>query len=168
MHLSYPQQLVCFLLPEARCVLASQSKASRGNARDVRFAEDKDGMAALANVGHYSDALVVLGIAGVVVPLLSRFGMSPVLGYLGMGAALGPFGWARFGAIWGFSIGLQFRRQGRCRHRRTRCGFSSVHDWLGAFLWPAPGDAPAGFRPGELASRGIDGRACGPCRAFWR
>ena len=49
-------------------------------------------MAALANVGLYSDALVVLGIAGVVVPLLSRFGMSPVLGYLGMGAALGPFG----------------------------------------------------------------------------
>ncbi len=49
-------------------------------------------MAALANIGPYSDALVILGIAGVVVPLLSRFGMSPVLGYLGMGAALGPYG----------------------------------------------------------------------------
>ena len=49
-------------------------------------------MAALANIGAYSDALVVLGIAGVIVPLLSRLGISPVLGYLGAGALLGPFG----------------------------------------------------------------------------
>ena len=40
----------------------------------------------------YSDALVVLGTAGVVVPLVRRWGLSPVLGYLGAGAILGPLG----------------------------------------------------------------------------
>ena len=40
----------------------------------------------------YSDALVVLGTAGVVVPLVHRWGISPVLAYLGAGALLGPFG----------------------------------------------------------------------------
>ncbi|MGA9548476.1 MAG: cation:proton antiporter, partial [Rhodomicrobium sp.] len=49
-------------------------------------------MAVQANIGAYSDALVVLGIAGVFVPLLGRLGISPVLGYLGAGALLGPFG----------------------------------------------------------------------------
>jgi CPA2 family monovalent cation:H+ antiporter-2 len=49
-------------------------------------------MLALANIEMYSDALVVLGTAGIVVPLLSRLGLSPVLGYLGAGAILGPFG----------------------------------------------------------------------------
>lgn len=49
-------------------------------------------MPALANIGLYSDALLVLGTAGVVVPFLSRIGLSPVLGYLGAGAILGPLG----------------------------------------------------------------------------
>jgi monovalent cation:H+ antiporter-2, CPA2 family len=40
----------------------------------------------------YSDALVVLGTAGVVVPLVLRWGLNPVLGYLGAGAILGPLG----------------------------------------------------------------------------
>ncbi|MDR3423357.1 MAG: cation:proton antiporter [Xanthobacteraceae bacterium] len=40
----------------------------------------------------YSDALVVLGTAGVVVPMVRRWGLSPVLGYLGAGAILGPLG----------------------------------------------------------------------------
>ncbi|MGC1348236.1 MAG: cation:proton antiporter [Xanthobacteraceae bacterium] len=40
----------------------------------------------------YSDALVLLGTAGVVIPLVRRSGMSPVLGYLGAGAVLGPLG----------------------------------------------------------------------------
>lgn len=40
----------------------------------------------------YSDALVVLGTAGVVVPLGHRMKISPVLLYLAMGALLGPFG----------------------------------------------------------------------------
>jgi monovalent cation:H+ antiporter-2, CPA2 family len=40
----------------------------------------------------YGDALIVLGTAGIVVPMVRRWGLSPVLGYLGAGAVLGPFG----------------------------------------------------------------------------
>jgi monovalent cation:H+ antiporter-2, CPA2 family len=48
------------------------------------------------NTGAYSDALVLLGTAGVVVPILRRYGISPVLGYLGAGAILGPLGLGTF------------------------------------------------------------------------
>jgi monovalent cation:H+ antiporter-2, CPA2 family len=40
----------------------------------------------------YIDALVFLGTASVIVPLLHRWGVSPILGYLGAGAMLGPLG----------------------------------------------------------------------------
>jgi monovalent cation:H+ antiporter-2, CPA2 family len=49
-------------------------------------------MAASINIPVYSDALVVLGTAGILVPLLQRRGVSPVLGYLAAGAILGPLG----------------------------------------------------------------------------
>src|SRR5262245_49570998 len=52
--------------------------------------------ATFINLSAYSDALVVLGTAGVVVPLVRRFGLSPVLGYLGAGAILGPLGLGSF------------------------------------------------------------------------
>src|SRR5262249_14082904 len=44
------------------------------------------------NIYAYSDALVVLGTAGIIVPLLQRQGLNPVLGYLAGGALLGPLG----------------------------------------------------------------------------
>jgi CPA2 family monovalent cation:H+ antiporter-2 len=50
----------------------------------------------IGNIDAYSDALVVLGTAGIVVPLVRRFGLSPVLGYLGAGAILGPLGLGTF------------------------------------------------------------------------
>ena len=53
-------------------------------------------MAAAINIPAYSDALVVLGSAGVVVPVLRYFGLSSVLGYLGAGALLGPLGLGQF------------------------------------------------------------------------
>ncbi len=53
-------------------------------------------MAAIGNIDAYSDALVVLGTAGVVIPLVRRFGFPPVLGYLGAGAVLGPLGLGTF------------------------------------------------------------------------
>ncbi len=53
-------------------------------------------MAASINILAYTDALIVLGTAGVVVPLVQRLGMSPVLGYLGAGALLGPLGLGTF------------------------------------------------------------------------
>ncbi|WP_237153502.1 cation:proton antiporter domain-containing protein [Oryzibacter oryziterrae] len=49
-------------------------------------------MSSSIDVAAYSDALVVLGTAGVVIPLVKRLGISPVLGYLGAGALLGPLG----------------------------------------------------------------------------
>jgi CPA2 family monovalent cation:H+ antiporter-2 len=53
-------------------------------------------VASTINIAAYSDALVVLGTAGIVVPLVRRFGLSPVLGYLGAGALLGPLGLGSF------------------------------------------------------------------------
>jgi CPA2 family monovalent cation:H+ antiporter-2 len=49
-------------------------------------------LAGEADINAYREALVVLGTAGVVVPLVRHLGVSPVLGYLGAGALLGPFG----------------------------------------------------------------------------
>jgi CPA2 family monovalent cation:H+ antiporter-2 len=48
------------------------------------------------DTGAYSDALVFLGTAGVVVPIVRRLGVSPILGYLGAGAILGPLGLGSF------------------------------------------------------------------------
>ena len=53
-------------------------------------------MSATINIPAYSDALVVLGTAGVIVPLVHRWGISPILGYLAAGALLGPFGLGSF------------------------------------------------------------------------
>jgi monovalent cation:H+ antiporter-2, CPA2 family len=44
------------------------------------------------DLAPYIDALVFLGTASVIVPLLQRCGVSPILGYLGAGAVLGPLG----------------------------------------------------------------------------
>lgn len=60
------------------------------------LAEKEGTLAATININAYSDALVVLGTAGVVVPLFRRFGVSPVLGYLAAGAVLGPLGLGSF------------------------------------------------------------------------
>lgn len=50
----------------------------------------------MINIPVYSDALVVLGTAGVVVPLARYLGLNPVLGYLGAGVLLGPYGLGSF------------------------------------------------------------------------
>lgn len=44
------------------------------------------------NIAAYSDALVILGTAGILVPIVSRLGINPTLGYLVAGAVLGPLG----------------------------------------------------------------------------
>jgi CPA2 family monovalent cation:H+ antiporter-2 len=53
-------------------------------------------VAATINIDAYSDALVVLGTAGIVVPIARRWGLNPILGYLGAGAVLGPLGLGSF------------------------------------------------------------------------
>ncbi len=66
-------------------------------------------MASTINVAAFSDALVVLGTAGIVVPIVSRLGFSPVLAYLGAGALLGPLGLGSlinsFPALFWFTVG---------------------------------------------------------------
>ena len=49
-------------------------------------------MSAAGNLANYKDALLVLGTAGVVVPLLHRYGVSTVLAFLLTGAFLSPGG----------------------------------------------------------------------------
>jgi CPA2 family monovalent cation:H+ antiporter-2 len=53
-------------------------------------------VASSINIAAYSDALIVLGTAGLVVPLVHRWGLNPILGYLGAGALLGPLGLGTF------------------------------------------------------------------------
>ncbi|WP_133365499.1 cation:proton antiporter [Qipengyuania sediminis] len=42
-----------------------------------------------------SDALVILGAAGIVIPLFARFRITPVIGFILIGIAVGPFGLGR-------------------------------------------------------------------------
>lgn len=53
-------------------------------------------MTSTINIDAYSDALVVLGTAGIVVPIVRLWGLNPILGYLGAGAILGPLGLGSF------------------------------------------------------------------------
>ena len=49
-------------------------------------------MATESAVGDYTDVILFLATAGVVVPIFRRFRLSPVLAFLGAGVVLGPFG----------------------------------------------------------------------------
>ena len=52
-------------------------------------------MAEPVALGDYKEVLIFLGAAGVVVPLFRRIKISPVIGFLALGAALGPHGLGR-------------------------------------------------------------------------
>jgi CPA2 family monovalent cation:H+ antiporter-2 len=47
------------------------------------------------HAGSYKEAILFLVTAGIVVPLFHRLRISPVLGFIGAGALLGPFGLGR-------------------------------------------------------------------------
>lgn len=49
-------------------------------------------MAAEVSLGEYKDVVLFLATAGVVVPLFRRWRVSPILGFLGAGVVLGPYG----------------------------------------------------------------------------
>ena len=55
-----------------------------------------------ADISLYQEALVVLGAAGVVIPLFHRLRVSPVLGFMLVGIVVGPFGIASVapGVVW--------------------------------------------------------------------
>src|SRR5918997_1557615 len=55
----------------------------------------KDPMATPITPDSYKEMILFLATAGVVVPLFHRLRISPVLGFLGAGALLGPFGLGR-------------------------------------------------------------------------
>ncbi|OQW53228.1 cation:proton antiporter [Candidatus Raskinella chloraquaticus] len=57
-------------------------------------------MATGFDIPTYGDALVVLGTAGIVVPLARRFGWSPVVAYLIAGAVVGPYGLGSLAALY--------------------------------------------------------------------
>ena len=57
-------------------------------------------MSAPADLEVYKDALLVLGTAGVAVPYLLRYRISPVLGFLAVGALLSPKGLGSFSNAW--------------------------------------------------------------------
>ncbi|WP_322518026.1 cation:proton antiporter [Rhodopseudomonas palustris] len=54
-------------------------------------------MAAATDIGVYREALVFLGTAGVLIPLMARLRISPVLGFLVAGLVLGPYSLGRIG-----------------------------------------------------------------------
>ena len=42
-----------------------------------------------------SDALVILGAVGIVIPLFARFKITPIIGFILVGVVVGPFGLGR-------------------------------------------------------------------------
>ncbi len=111
------------------------------------------------NITAYSDALVVLGTAGILIPIFRKWGLSPVLGYLTAGAILGPFGlgsftqsfhplyWftitnasnvsgiAELGIVFLlFVVGLELSLQRLAQMRRLVGGFGSLQVLLSAAL----------------------------------
>jgi CPA2 family monovalent cation:H+ antiporter-2 len=50
--------------------------------------------------GHYSDALVILAAAGIVIPTFARFRITPIIGFILVGILVGPYGLARFAGEW--------------------------------------------------------------------
>lgn len=52
-------------------------------------------MAAPLEAGSYKEVILFLATAGIVVPLFSRLRLSPVLGFIGAGALMGPYGLGR-------------------------------------------------------------------------
>jgi monovalent cation:H+ antiporter-2, CPA2 family len=52
------------------------------------------------HAGSYKEVILFLVTAGIVVPLFHRLRISPVLGFIGAGALLGPYGLGRFADQW--------------------------------------------------------------------
>jgi monovalent cation:H+ antiporter-2, CPA2 family len=104
---------------------------------------------ALESGSMLSDTLVILGAAGIVIPLFARFRITPVIGFILIGVAVGPFGlgrmvpqepwlgyvtisnrealepFAEFGIVlllFGIGLELSFKRLAAMRHEIFRLG----------------------------------------------
>ncbi len=112
-----------------------------------------------AHLGSYREAIIFLVTAGVIVPLFHRLRISPVLGFIGAGALLGPFGlgklalghpWlshftignraeishlAEFGVIFlMFMIGIELSWERLRMMRRLVFGFGAIQVGVSAIL----------------------------------
>ena len=108
----------------------------------------------------YKNALLFLVTAGVIVPLFRRLKVSPVIGFLAAGVALGPFGLGRLAQAPGwFGPRRQLARlcdDRRCERdrpgRRARRRLPAVHDRPRALLRAPDAHAPRAVRPRRHAS----------------
>jgi len=67
------------------------------------------------SISDYRESLIFLGAAGAVVPLFRRLKISPVIGFLATGMALGPFGLGRFAEQSPLAAALSFADVERMR-----------------------------------------------------
>lgn len=130
--------------------------------------------------GDYKDLVLFLATAGIVVPLFKRLKVSPILGFLGAGVALGPSGlgalagqvhWlsaftvgrtqevaqlAEFGVVFLlFTIGLELSWERLRAMRRMVFGLGGAQVALGAALLTAGGVAALDLRPLVAAMLGL-------------
>jgi Kef-type K+ transport system membrane component KefB len=107
------------------------------------------------SISHYKDALIVLGVAGLIVPLLRRLGVNTILGFLIVGFLLSPgilgqisqhvaflnflklsnpndlAAWADFGVVFlMFLIGLELSLQRLLTMKRLVFGFGGVQVFI--------------------------------------
>jgi len=96
---------------------------------------------------YLNDTLVMLASAVLAVVLFLRMGLSPILAYIAVGVAVGPFGFglvndiehikifAEFGVVFLlFSIGLEFSVPLLMRMKTTVLGLGSAQVWLRAVI----------------------------------
>ena len=63
------------------------------------------------DISVYKEALIVLGAAGVVIPLFHRIRISPVLGFMLVGLVVGPFGIGALAEHWPWLTAVSFTEQ---------------------------------------------------------
>lgn len=134
---------------------------------------------ALETTSMLSDALVILGAAGIVIPLFARFRITPVIGFILIGVLVGPFGlgrlvsgtpwlgyvsitnverlqpFAEFGIIlllFGIGLELSFKRLAAMKHEIFRLGPMEL---FGAAILIALGLLALGNSPSTALALGL-------------
>ena len=104
-------------------------------------------MAAAIDLYAYQEPILFLATAGIVVPLFHRLRISPVLGFLGAGALLGPLrAWAADGRIRVGQLAHLHAAGGHLASRRIRRGVPALHHRHRAVLAAPSHLAAAGLR----------------------
>ena len=118
-----------------------------------------ESMSVQVQPGAYKDVVLFLATAGVVVPLFRRWKLSPILGFLGAGVLLGPYGLGVAGQERPVARHADHRQpRGSQPTRRIWGGVPAVHDRAGAQLAAAAHHAPLRLRPGRAAGDPQPGR----------